>query len=57
MHPAYGADHASVAGACVTIRKAWFDTSAVLAEVGGKVALHTAEQIAAAGGPVTNGGQ
>jgi hypothetical protein len=57
LHPAYGADHASVAGACVTIRKAWFDTSAVLAEVGGKVALHTAEQIAAAGGPVTNGGQ
>lgn len=24
-HPAYGAGHASVAGACVTILKAWFD--------------------------------
>lgn len=25
MHPAYGAGHATVAGACVTILKAWFD--------------------------------
>ncbi len=25
-HPAYGAGHATVAGACVTILKAWFDT-------------------------------
>ncbi len=25
VHPAYGAGHAAVAGACVTIRKAWFD--------------------------------
>ena len=24
-HPAYGAGHATVAGACVTILKAWFD--------------------------------
>jgi hypothetical protein len=24
-HPAYGAGHASVAGACVTVLKAWFD--------------------------------
>lgn len=32
MHPAYGAGHATVAGACVTILKAFFDTSAVLAE-------------------------
>ncbi|MEM7727584.1 MAG: vanadium-dependent haloperoxidase, partial [Cyanobacteria bacterium P01_A01_bin.45] len=32
MHPAYGAGHAVVAGACVTILKAFFDTSAVLAE-------------------------
>ena len=30
MHPSYGAGHASVAGACVTILKAFFDTSAVL---------------------------
>ena len=32
MHPAYGAGHATVAGACVTILKAFFDTSAVLAK-------------------------
>ncbi|MCP5242068.1 MAG: vanadium-dependent haloperoxidase [Burkholderiales bacterium] len=30
MHPSYGAGHATVAGACVTILKAYFDTSAVL---------------------------
>ena len=29
-HPAYGAGHATVGGACVTILKAWFDTSWVL---------------------------
>lgn len=29
-HPAYGAGHATVAGACVTILKAWFKGSAVL---------------------------
>lgn len=29
-HPAYGAGHATVAGACVTILKAWFDESVVL---------------------------
>lgn len=39
MHPAYGAGHATVAGACVTILKAFFDTSAVLAESGGRVAF------------------
>jgi hypothetical protein len=32
MHPAYGAGHATVAGACATILKAFFDTSAVLAK-------------------------
>lgn len=30
MHPAYGAGHATVAGACVTILKAWFDETAEL---------------------------
>ena len=30
MHPSYGAGHATVAGACVTILKAFFDTSAVI---------------------------
>jgi hypothetical protein len=29
MHPSYGAGHATVAGACVTILKAYFDTSAI----------------------------
>ncbi|MEM1367678.1 MAG: vanadium-dependent haloperoxidase [Cyanobacteria bacterium P01_H01_bin.15] len=29
MHPSYGAGHATVAGACVTILKAFFDTDAV----------------------------
>ena len=31
LHPAYGSGHATVAGACVTILKAWFDESAVIA--------------------------
>jgi membrane-associated phospholipid phosphatase len=30
LHPSYGAGHATVAGACVTILKAWFDESYVL---------------------------
>lgn len=30
VHPAYGSGHATVAGACVTILKAWFDESWVL---------------------------
>jgi hypothetical protein len=30
-HPAYGAGHATVAGACVTILKAWFDESQPIA--------------------------
>lgn len=30
MHPAYGAGHATVAGACVTILKAFFDESYIL---------------------------
>ncbi|HSE63407.1 MAG TPA: vanadium-dependent haloperoxidase [Thermoanaerobaculia bacterium] len=29
-HPSYGAGHATVAGACVTILKAWFDNAHVL---------------------------
>ena len=29
-HPAYGAGHATVAGACVTILKAWFDESQIV---------------------------
>ncbi|MEM6671911.1 MAG: vanadium-dependent haloperoxidase [Planctomycetota bacterium] len=34
MHPAYGAGHATVAGACVTILKAFFDTDAVFVRRG-----------------------
>lgn len=33
-HPAYGAGHATVAGACVTILKAWFKESTRLADLG-----------------------
>lgn len=36
MHPSYGAGHATVAGACVTILKAFFDTSAVFVCRNGK---------------------
>ncbi len=32
-HPAYGAGHATVAGACVTVLKAWFDEDATLFDV------------------------
>ncbi|MEY4544696.1 MAG: hypothetical protein RL685_891, partial [Pseudomonadota bacterium] len=32
-HPAYGAGHATVAGACVTVLKAWFDEDATLKKV------------------------
>jgi hypothetical protein len=32
-HPAYGAGHATVAGACVTVLKAWFDEDAKLGKV------------------------
>ena len=33
-HPAYGAGHATVAGACVTILKAWFKESTKLGDIG-----------------------
>lgn len=35
MHPSYGAGHATVAGACVTILKAFFDTNSVFVRRGG----------------------
>ena len=41
MHPSYGAGHATVAGACVTILKAFFDTSAVFVERNGKALFTT----------------
>lgn len=33
-HPAYGAGHATVAGACVTILKAWFNETTSLVDIG-----------------------
>jgi len=33
-HPAYGAGHATVAGACVTILKAWFEETTPLVNIG-----------------------
>src|SRR5205814_7619104 len=33
-HPSYGAGHATVAGACVTILKAWFKESTRLVDLG-----------------------
>lgn len=36
MHPSYGAGHAAVAGACVTILKAFFDTDCLFVRRGGK---------------------
>jgi len=33
-HPAYGAGHATVAGACVTILKAWFNETTRLIDIG-----------------------
>jgi hypothetical protein len=33
-HPSYGAGHGTVAGACVTILKAWFNESTRLVELG-----------------------
>lgn len=40
MHPTYGAGHATVAGACVTMLKAFFDTSAVFAKINGDAAFY-----------------
>ncbi len=30
LHPSYGAGHATAAGACVTVLKAWFDETAIM---------------------------
>ncbi|MEO0370053.1 MAG: vanadium-dependent haloperoxidase [Pseudomonadota bacterium] len=48
MHPTYGAGHATVAGACVTMLKAFFDTSAVFAKVDGVAGFYGKNQIDAA---------
>lgn len=59
-HPSYGAGHATVAGACVTILKAWFDESFVIPSSAVVVsnAAGTALQLAPAGTPdLTIGGE
>lgn len=57
-HPAYGAGHATVAGACVTILKAWFDESFVLSNPMVPNAAGTALVPAPAGTPpLTVGGE
>ena len=38
-HPAYGAGHATVAGACVTILKGWFDHGHALTHAGNAIAF------------------
>jgi hypothetical protein len=38
-HPSYGAGHATVAGACITILKAWFDHGWILANNGKVIAF------------------
>lgn len=45
MHPTYGAGHATVAGACVTILKAFFDTSAVFAKINGVAGFYGSLQL------------
>lgn len=41
-HPSYGAGHATVAGACVTILKAWFDSGWVLRDGDNPIAYEPA---------------
>jgi hypothetical protein len=55
-HPAYGAGHATVAGACVTILKAWFDESFVIPN---PVVPDASGQVLVpyAGDPLTVGGE
>ncbi|WP_206057647.1 MULTISPECIES: vanadium-dependent haloperoxidase [Nocardiopsis] len=55
-HPSYVAGHATVAGACVTVLKAWFDTSAVLEDPvvpdarGKRLVPHTGDAALTVGG-------
>jgi hypothetical protein len=41
-HPSYGAGHGAVAGACVTILKAWFDSGWVLRDNDNQIAYEPA---------------
>lgn len=49
-HPAYGAGHATVAGACVTVLKAWFDEKQTLQAV-----FHKANAVASKKEPPSGG--
>lgn len=53
MHPSYGAGHATVAGACVTILKAFFDEEACLVQKGDAVdAVSASDVVSGAYSPV-----
>lgn len=45
MHPSYGAGHATVAGACTTMLKAFFDTSAIFAKINHIAGFYTKDEI------------
>jgi len=45
MHPAYGAGHATVAGACVTVLKAFLDTSAIFGKLNGVAGFYSRNQL------------
>jgi len=45
MHPAYGAGHATVAGACVTILKAFFNTSALFVKINDVAGFYSKQHI------------
>ena len=47
MHPAYGAGHATVAGACVTILKAFFNTSALFVKINDAAGFYSKQHIIA----------
>ncbi|MDQ3934138.1 MAG: vanadium-dependent haloperoxidase [Actinomycetota bacterium] len=62
VHPAYGAGHATVAGACVTVLKAWFDESTRIADLFPPVTANEAgdgldEYTGADAGELTVGGE
>ena len=57
MHPAYGSGHATVAGACVTMLKAFFDEDTVIQEPVRVDPKSPGQLIAYQGEPLTVGGE
>lgn len=57
LHPAYGSGHAAVAGACVTMLKAFFDEDTVIQEPVRVDPNNPAQLIAYEGEPLTVGGE